>query len=99
MVAIKTLAANQPQMPWLTPASGHGSVSRESRVPSRPVIASWMLVSQVGAMDWAKWRWTASWMPRVVAAARNQNSESDTPQWVLLESSSKPAIAMGRVSQ
>ena len=37
--------------------------------------------------------------PRVAAAARNQNRESDTPQWVLLESSSRPATATGRVSQ
>ncbi|MNG25895.1 hypothetical protein D3C84_1108100 [compost metagenome] len=98
MVAIRTLAANQPQMPELMSA-GHCSVNRESRVPSSPVTASWMQVSQVGGMDWAKWRCTASCTPRVAAAARNQNRESDTPQWVLLESSSRPATATGRVSQ
>ncbi|MNH39007.1 hypothetical protein D3C79_1001190 [compost metagenome] len=98
MVAIRTLAANQPQTPELMLA-GHCSVSRESRVPSRPVTANWMQVSQVGGMDWAKWRCTASWTPRVAAAARNQNSDKETPQWVLLESSSRPATASGRVSQ
>ncbi|MNT13579.1 hypothetical protein D3C72_1485540 [compost metagenome] len=53
MVASSTLAANQPQVVVLTEA-GQLSVSRESVVPMRPVMASWMQVSQRAGIDWAK---------------------------------------------
>ena len=64
-------------MPWLMWRATARSAG-ESRGAEQPVTASWMQVSQVG-------EWTGRVAvhhkldPRVAAAARNQNRESDAP--------------------